>query len=291
MTLRNLSLSFGSYDNSHNWNEVPNSKLLDDLQQEIHEEIERIRKTGCPRSKIADLALLMDIMLEKDFDRIDRILIYRIAKEKEKTDLGLIYWMDDILRLVRHTGVDITELHSWLTEMACRKWETSTAFPTPTKELSNPADTVGNGSKKIIVDQHRPIAYDDNSGEFIRVDTESLRSIQAQLNDFIDYVCSAEETGNLVVDMCDLLEHLLDTNFFCSGFISDMLRSCGRNSANSYGGRLLNLRDIARGFENKSFTPDELDQAIDALCNRNFSKFAIVRRDNLPAPKPESPRD
>ena len=236
MTLRNLSLSFGSYDNSHNWKEVPNSKLLDNLQQEIHEEIERIRQTGCPRSKIADLALLMDIMLEKDLDRTDRILVYRIAKEKEKTGLGLIYWLEDILRLVRYTGVDVTELHSWLVEMACRKWETSTAFPIPMEELSNTAYTVGNGSKKIIADQHRPIAYDDNAGEFVRVDTEPLRRIQAELNDFIDRICCAEDTGALVVDMSDLLKVLLDTNFFCSDWITDMLRCCRQTSSGSYAG-------------------------------------------------------
>ena len=43
-----------------------------------------------------------------------------------------------------------------------------------------------------------------------------------------------------------------------------------------------NLRDIARyGFKGNDFTSEEVDQAIDALCNRTSSEFVILRREKL----------
>src|SRR6187401_3680395 len=74
----NLELNCRMKSHGGKEEDVP-KELLDALEKEINSHIEFLRRSGCPKHKIVDLATLIDIMLEKDLDRLDRILLYRLS--------------------------------------------------------------------------------------------------------------------------------------------------------------------------------------------------------------------
>jgi hypothetical protein len=263
---------FQNYSISSDSEDASSTKLLDNLQEELNKEIERIRKSGCPRLKIADLALLMDIMREKDLDRLDRVLLYRIARQKGNMDLELFCWLEDILMLVRYNKIKWEDLRNVLHRIGWSQAELEAQINPSLKKISHvKSDRSGDRGNEVINDQHRPIIFNGDSMEYSRIDTEPLRIVQAALNGFIDRICSAEDSGHLVDQVTELLSYLLETEFFCSHLVSDMLRACHPESE-SYVDALKALRGAAfHCFEQNYISPRELDEAMEDLLRNKAS--------------------
>ena len=272
-TFQNLPLWYDK--DTKTWEKTSNTEILDILQQEINREIESIREGGSPKAKIADLALLTDIMKEKDLDRVDRILLYKFVKQKGSVDLELFCWLEDILMLVRFNKIKWEDLRDLLHQIGWSQAQLEAQNNASMQKRISHVESDGreDGRNTVITDQHRPIIFNGDSMEYSRIDTEPLRIAQAALNGFIDRICSAEDSGHLVDQVSELLRYLVDTEFFCSHLVSDMLMACHPGSE-SYADAVKALRNAAfYCFEHNYISPQELDEATFALLRDKFSRL------------------
>jgi hypothetical protein len=206
------------------------SRLLDRVQQELNSLIDKMRENGSPLAEVTDLVFLTDIMLEKEFDRPDDIVVYLLAREG-CTFNSMIF--DDLRSIV--LGIarnELTEEHlfraflravfprDWLSTVkldggessGVRQEETSPGGTSP--ELISHSSAISDGA---VQDRHRPIVIDGENAGIWRIDTGALRKVQQKLNVFIDRICSSKSTGNHVVETYVFLDHLLEAEFYARG--------------------------------------------------------------------------
>ena len=293
----NLGLRF-FYDGEqyHRRQPVSLPELLDELQKEINSQIDSLRRSGFPKQKIVDLASLIDIMLEKDLDRLDRMLLYRLSSQNGRFDPRLFHWLESLAMAYwfnQLTELDLCRLLTQRTltnETENSKSGTEASNSHRTEEELTPVSGEPSGDAQIqpsrdSVDELRPIAFDEELGDFVRVDTEFLRKIQARVNDSIDRICSSRNTGIEVFYVSRVLAHFVATDFWGMGIVSQLLESANRPSSGSYGDVLNVLNCAAHHIECGDYTADELREALSELYRKRLDdrRKAILDPEAEPA--------
>jgi hypothetical protein len=137
---------------------------------------------------------------------------------------------------------------------------------------------------RSYVDELRPIAFDEEQCEFVRIDTEPLRKVQAQVNELINRICSSRSTGGQVIYVCRLLAHFVDTDFSGGGILSDLLESANRPASGSPDDVLNVLNCAAYHMECGDYSAEELSKALTELWKKKLDerKKAIVHPEAEP---------
>jgi hypothetical protein len=290
----NLPLRFSDALQFHAGEEASLPELLAALQKEINSHIESLRRNGCPKQKIVDLATLIDIMLEKDLDRLDRMLLYRLSSQNGRFDprlfqwlesLALAYWFhefteDDLWRLLSHLAYPSTE-NSRSGAETLNSHSKEVELTPASGKADGGAQTEPNRS---YVDEVRPIAFEEAPCEFVRVDMEPLRKVQAQVNDFINRLCSSRSFSTEVFYVCRVLAHVVDTDFSGIGILSQLLESANRPATGSSDDVLNALKTAAYHIERGVYSAEELRKALTELWNkkRDEREKAIVHSEAEP---------
>jgi hypothetical protein len=279
----NLGLRF-FYDGEqyHRRQPVSLPELLDELQKEINSQIDSLRRSGFPKQKIVDLASLIDIMLEKDLDRLDRMLLYRLSSQNGRFDPRLFHWLESLAMAYwvnQLTEGDLCRLltqRTFTNETENSKSGTEASNSHRTEEELTPASGEPRGDAQIqpnrdSVDELRPIAvFDEELHNFVRIDTEPLRKVQAQVNDFINRICSSRSAGFEVFYVCRVLAHFVDTDFSGMGVLNDLLESANRPASGSYYDVLNVLNCAAYGIECGDYSAEELREALTELWKKRL---------------------
>jgi hypothetical protein len=290
----NLPFRFSDESQFHAEEKVSLPELLAALQKEINSHIESLRGNGCPKQKIVDLATLIDIMLEKDLDRLDRMLLYRLSSQNGRFDPRLFQWLESLAMAYWFHQLTEDDLSRLLSQLAYPSTENSKSgaetLNSHSKEVElTPASGksdggVQTGPNRSCVDEGRPIAFEEAPCEFVRVDMEPLRKVQAQVNDFINRLCSSRSFSTEVFYICRVLSHVVDTDFSGMGDLSQLLESANRPASGSSGDVLNVLNNIAYHIQCGDYSVEGLKKAVTELRNkkREERKKAIVHSEAEP---------
>jgi hypothetical protein len=135
----NLPFRFSDESQFHAEEKVSLPELLAALQKEINSHIESLRGNGCPKQKIVDLATLIDIMLEKDLDRLDRMLLYRLSSQNGRFDPRLFQWLESLAMAYWFHQLTEDDLSRLLSQLA---------YPS-TENSKSGAETLNSHSKEV----------------------------------------------------------------------------------------------------------------------------------------------
>jgi hypothetical protein len=113
---------------------------------------------------------------------------------------------------------------------------------------------------------------------------EPLRKVQAQVNDFINRLCSSRSFSTEVFYICRVLSHVVDTDFSGMGDLSQLLESANRPASGSSGDVLNVLNNIAYHIQCGDYSVEGLKKAVTELRNkkREERKKAIVHSEAEP---------
>jgi hypothetical protein len=141
MTIMTVQISHLDFLMSRSFTQKKKSpfQLLAALQKEINSHIESLRGNGCPKQKIVDLATLIDIMLEKDLDRLDRMLLYRLSSQNGRFDPRLFQWLESLAMAYWFHQLTEDDLSRLLSQLA---------YPS-TENSKSGAETLNSHSKEV----------------------------------------------------------------------------------------------------------------------------------------------
>jgi hypothetical protein len=105
-----------------NHEKITSVDLLEKLQRFLNSYIDQIRNEGCPLQKVADLLVLQDIMLEKDLDRADDMIVYLLARPGCNFDFGLYGRLKEIAMSVVRNELTGDQLFSLWYSVAFHRW-------------------------------------------------------------------------------------------------------------------------------------------------------------------------
>jgi hypothetical protein len=229
------------------------SGLLDRVQQELNSQIDKMRENGSPLAEVTDIMILTDIILEKEFDRPDDILVYLLARKGCMFNATIFKGLKDVvLGLARN---ELTEDHLFSAYLrAAFPWDWLRTAGLDTGESSGPRSAergtpradpelfsnVSELGSEVSKDKCRPIVIDGEHAGIARIDTGPLREVQLKLNAFINRICSSKHTGNQVFETHVFLSHILETEFYsrdsdriCSPQYVDLLAAASAAEAKS----------------------------------------------------------
>jgi hypothetical protein len=92
----NLPVRFWGKEIRWDGDEVSPEELLSRIQQELNAKIDEIRQKGSPINTVEDVMMLTEVLLEKDLDRADHLILYLLARPECNFSLHIYETLRDI---------------------------------------------------------------------------------------------------------------------------------------------------------------------------------------------------
>ena len=118
----NLSVTISGDTIYANREKITALDLLNGIQKSLNHHIDILREDGCPLQKIADLLVLQDIMLEKELDRADEMIVYLLARPGCNFDFGLYSRLKEISMSVVRNELTGEQLFALFFSVAFNRW-------------------------------------------------------------------------------------------------------------------------------------------------------------------------